>query len=129
VLTPQPSTTSSPNNETPAAATLLQIWWTRCPEAFRVARDVLGEVAGFSIMTNSGRHDPRCFADDPVVANWLDHLRRDPIPASQELLLIRRWLTREAGFGPCAAQAACWRDLKRMYMELRPSLRRNYCGS
>jgi hypothetical protein len=113
-------------HETPTAAALLRVWWARCPDAFRVARDAYGEVAGFIIMTNSGRHNPRGFADDPVVANWLDHLRRDPIPASQEVLLIRRWLTREAGDGPCAAQAACWRDLKRMYMELRPSLRRNY---
>jgi Transcriptional regulatory protein, C terminal len=77
-------------------------------------------------MTTSGRHDPLRFADDPVVEGWLQHLRREPIPASQELLLIRRWLTREAGDGPCGAQAACWRDLKRAYMELRPRLRRNY---
>ena len=59
----------------------------------------------------SGRHDPRGFADDPVVEGWLQHLRREPIPASQELLLIRRWLTREAGDGPCGAEAACWRAL------------------
>ncbi len=113
-------------HETPAAAALLRRWWARWPDAFRVARDPYGEVAGFIIMTSSGRHDPRQFADDPVVANWLDHLRSDPIPPTQEVLLIRRWLTRDAGDGPCPAQAACWRDLKRMYMELRPSLRRNY---
>jgi hypothetical protein len=113
-------------HETPSAAALLQRWWVRCPVAFRVARDPHGEVAGLIIMINSGRQDPRQVEDDPVVANWLDHLRRDPIPASQEVLLIRRWLSREAGDGPCAAQAACWRDLKRMYMELRPRLRRNY---
>jgi hypothetical protein len=91
-------------HETPAAAKLLRMWWVRCPEAFRVARDGYGELAGFIIMTNSGRHDPRRFTDDPVVVNWLDHLRQNPIPASQEVLLIRRWLTREAGDGPCAAQ-------------------------
>ena len=113
-------------HEPPTAADLLRRWWARCPEAFRVARDQQGEVAGFIIMTTSGRHDPRGFADDPVVDGWLQHLRREPIPASQELLLIRRWLTREAGDGPCGAQAACWRDLKRAYMELRPRLRRNY---
>jgi AAA ATPase domain len=113
-------------HEPPTAADLLRRWWTRCPEAFRVARDQQGQVAGFIIMTTSGRHDPLRFADDPVVEGWLQHLRREPIPASQELLLIRRWLTREAGDGPCGAQAACWRDLKRAYMELRPRLRRNY---
>jgi hypothetical protein len=91
-----------------------------------VARDQQGRVAGFTIMTTSGRHHPREFADDPMVAGWLRHLRRQPIPASQELLLIRRWLTREAGDGPCAVQGAFWLDLKRTYMELRPRLRRNY---
>jgi hypothetical protein len=113
-------------HEPPTAADLLRRWWARCPESFRVARDQQGGVAGFIIMTTSGKHDPRSFADDPVVEGWLQHLRREPIPASQELLLIRRWLTREAGDGPCGAQAACWRDLKRAYMELRPRLRRNY---
>jgi hypothetical protein len=113
-------------HETPTAAAWLRQWWARWPDAFRVARNAYGEVAGFIIMTSSKRHDPRKFANDPVVASWLDHLRRDPIPASQEVLLIRRWLAKEAGDGPCPAQAACWRDLKRMYMELRPSLRRNY---
>ena len=35
-----------------------------------------GGVAGFIIMTNSGRHDPRKFADDPVVlAGRGDHLQ------------------------------------------------------
>ncbi|HZD71129.1 MAG TPA: winged helix-turn-helix domain-containing protein [Actinomycetes bacterium] len=113
-------------HEPPTAADLLRRWWTRCPDTFRVARDQHGQVAGFIIMAPSGRYDPRRFADDPVVDGWLQHLRRDPIPASQEILMIRRWLTREAGDGPCGAQAACWRDLKRGYMELRPRLRRNY---
>jgi hypothetical protein len=78
------------------------------------------------IITTSGRLDPRRVADDPVVAGWLEHLHREPIPASQELLLLRRWLTRETGDRPCGAQAACWLDLKRTYMQLRPRLRRNY---
>ena len=65
-------------HEPPTAADLLRRWWARCPEAFRVARDQQGEVAGFIIMTTSGRHDPRGFADDPVVDGWLQHLRREP---------------------------------------------------
>jgi len=113
-------------HEPPAAAELLRSWWSRCPEAFRVARDRHGAVAGFSIITTSGRIDLRKFAYDPVVASWLEHLRQNPIPPSQELLLIRRWLTWEAGDGPCEAQASMWLDLKRTYMELRPHLRRNY---
>jgi DNA-binding response OmpR family regulator len=42
------------------------------------------------------------------------------------LLMLRRWLTWDAGDGPCEAQAALWLDLKRTYMQLRPRLRRNY---
>jgi hypothetical protein len=44
-------------------------------------------------------------------------------------LLLRRWLTREAGDGPGEVQGAFWLDLKRTYMELRPRLRRNYATS
>lgn len=113
-------------HEPPLAAEMLRTWWSRCPDAFRVARDSRGDVAGFSIITTSGRTEPRRFAHDPVVAMWLDHLRDHRIAPNQEVLLIRRWLTWEAGDTPCEAQASMWLDLKRIYMELRPRLRRNY---
>jgi hypothetical protein len=113
-------------HEPPTAARLLSAWWSRCPDAFRVARNARGEVAGFSIITTSGRTDPRRFAHDPVVAMWLKHLAEHPIGPGQEVLLIRRWLTWDAGDGPCEAQASMWLDLKRIYMQLRPRLRRNY---
>ncbi len=113
-------------HEPPTAARLLRAWWSRSPDAFRVARNARGEVAGFSIITTSGRTDPHRFAHDPVVAMWLEHLAEHPIGAGQEVLLIRRWLTWDAGDGPCEAQASMWLDLKRIYMQLRPRLRRNY---
>ncbi len=113
-------------HEPPEAAELLRSWWSRCPDAFRVARDGQGEVAGFSIITTSGRTDPKRLAYDPVVGMWLAHMRKNPIPPSQEALLIRRWLTWEAGDKPSPAQASMWLDLKRIYMGLRPHLRRNY---
>lgn len=112
--------------EPPTSADLLRSWWRRRPDTFRVARDTSGAVAGFFILTPSDRLDLRIFADDPVVAGWLDHLARDPIPASQTLLLGRRWLTWDAGEGLSPPQAAFWLDLKRYYMALRPRLRRNY---
>jgi hypothetical protein len=114
-------------HEPPDGAALLRAWSSVCPSAFRVARDWRGQVAGFSIITTTGRTDPRRLAHDPVVAMWLAHLRDNPIPPSQEALLIRRWLTwGEAGDEPCEAQASMWLDLKRTYMALRPRLRRNY---
>lgn len=112
--------------EPPTSGDLLRSWWRRRPDVFRVARDTNGAVAGFFIMATSEQVDLRTFAHDPVVAGWLSHLERNPIPASQHVLLGRRWLTWEAGEGLCEAQAAFWLDLKRTYMSLRPRLRRNY---
>src|SRR5262249_58119177 len=36
---------------------------------------------------------------------------------------VRRSLDRSTGEGPSSGQAACWLDIKRTYMELRPQLR------
>jgi class 3 adenylate cyclase len=44
----------------------------------------------------------------------------------ERVLFFRRWLDRAAGDLPSAAQAACWLDVKRTYMELRYELRRLY---
>jgi len=41
-------------------------------------------------------------------------------------LFIRRWLGKQDGERPSPVQAACWLDIKRHYMELRPRLRRVY---
>jgi Transcriptional regulatory protein, C terminal len=42
------------------------------------------------------------------------------------VLFVRLVLTRDAGEAPGPAQAALWVDAKRVYMELRPDLRRVY---
>lgn len=65
-------------HEPPDGAALLRAWSSVCPYAFRVARDWRGQVAGFSIITTTGRTDPRRLAHDPVVAMWLAHLRDNP---------------------------------------------------
>jgi len=44
----------------------------------------------------------------------------------ERVLFLRRWLARTTGELPSPAQAACWLDIKRTYMELRPHLRRLY---
>ena len=113
-------------HEPPEAADLLRIWWERHPTAFRIARGVDGGVAGFSIITTATSAEVHQHAWDPIATMWLDHLAEHPIPPSQVVILIRRWLTWEHGELPCEAQASLWLDLKRTYMELRPRLRRNY---
>ena len=45
---------------------------------------------------------------------------------NEKVLFLRRWLSREEGESPSPVQAACWLDIKRTYMELRPNLRRVY---
>lgn len=115
-------------HEHPPAARLIEQWWNVDRGAFRVARDGDGRAAGFSIIT-SNVEDLKRLSDDPVVALWLDHLRQSRLSAGQEALYLRRWLTREDGDSPSEAQAALWLDLKRMYMELRPRLRRIYSAT
>src|SRR5262249_3803718 len=58
--------------------------------------------------------------------SWREHLRRDPVPRGQRVLWNRRWLSEKDGEQRSAVQAACWLDIKRAYMELRPELRRLY---
>jgi Transcriptional regulatory protein, C terminal len=64
--------------------------------------------------------------DDPVVRQWVEHLRDERIPRGEPVLGLRRWLDIDHGEDPCASQAACWLDVKRTYMQLRPNLRRIY---
>ena len=112
-------------HEQPRAEGLIEQWWRLHPGTFRVARDADGAVAGFSIITSSVE-DLQRLEGDPVVATWLKHLTQSPLSAAQEALYLRRWLAWDDGDAPSEAQAALWLDLKRMYMELRPHLRRIY---
>jgi len=106
-----------------AAADVIQLWIEKMPEAFYVARDQEGMVAGFYHMFES-KADAVALVDDPVVQQWLLHLRDNP--AEGRALFLRRWLSRDDGERPSAVQAACWLDIKRTYMEMRPDLRRVY---
>ncbi len=113
-------------HEPPEAASQLASWWDEEPTTFSVVRDRDGVVTGFfSLLSTAHIQRPRTFAD-PIVAAWAKHLRDNPVPKGQVVLGLRRWLDAERGELPCAAQAACWLDVKRAYMALRPALRRMY---
>ncbi|HTI34528.1 MAG TPA: adenylate/guanylate cyclase domain-containing protein, partial [Miltoncostaea sp.] len=109
-----------------AGADLIRRWWDGHPHAFHVARDRAGEVAAFHILTEPGDVDEELAAADPVVAAWADHLRRAPVPDGGRVLFLRRWLGRETGEAVTPQVAACFLDVKRAYMELRPRLERLY---
>jgi hypothetical protein len=101
-------------------------WWDVAPQCFSVVRDRRGDVAG-SFMLVSGRLLHGCpVPGDAVTADWTRHLRDHPLPHGQLALGLRWWLDADHGESPFASQAACWLDVERTCMALRPALRRVY---
>ena len=116
----------SRRHEGPAAAALLERWQQDAPQMFSVVRERDGGVAGFFALVDGGMLHPSLVAGDPVLEAWTRDLHDRPLPKGQLALGLRRWLDEERGERPCASQAACWLDVKRTYMALRPALRRMY---
>ena len=101
-------------------------WWARHPETFSVARSRDGKVAAFYFIFEPAHVQQELLTEDPLTAAWWLHLRQNPVARGERVLFLRRWLVRGTGEAPSPAQGACWLDIKRTYMELRPSLRRLY---
>jgi Transcriptional regulatory protein, C terminal len=110
----------------PASASVMEAWWRLAPEAFRVLRDRQDTVSGFYNVCEIDRVSHRLVEEDPMLARCWDHLRRNPVPRGQRVLFSRAWLSRDYGEAPSPVQAASWLDIKRIYMEMRPTLRRIY---
>jgi hypothetical protein len=108
------------------SAKCLCAWWTAAPEAFFVVRDQAGKTVGFYCLCEAANVCESVVRQDPVVSGWLAHLREDPLPKSATALFLRRWLSEGEGEQPSAIQAACWLDIKRTYLALRPRLQRVY---
>jgi DNA-binding winged helix-turn-helix (wHTH) protein len=113
-------------HEPDASAEQLVSWWEQSPQHFVVVRDRNGRVAGFSIVFEPDDVPYGAIEADPVTRSWREHLRRDPVPRGQRVLWNRRWLSEDDGEQRSSVQAACWLDIKRAYMEMRPELRRLY---
>lgn len=111
---------------TPSWAAIMATWWGLAPDAFRVVRDRLDAVVGFCIVCELDRVSHRLVGEDPMLAMCWDHLRRHPVPRDQRVLLNRAWVSRDFGEAPSPVQAASWLDTKRIFMEMRPTLRRIY---
>lgn len=101
-------------------------WWERAPQAFQSVRDQTGRTTGFYAMFDPATIDMRGIDDDPLVGKWWAHLHRAPIAARERALFCLRWMSDDTGEAPSPEQAASWLDIKRSYMQLRPSLRRVY---
>jgi hypothetical protein len=113
----------SARHEPPAAVALTQFWLDRVPQAFFVARNSESGVSGYYCSLDSRRVVWEDVSQDPVTRAWWQDLEEAGRP---QALFLRRWLSLEHGEVPSPVQAACWLDLKRSYLELRPHLRRVY---
>jgi hypothetical protein len=112
--------------EPPASIAVIDAWWRLAPDAFRVARDRQGAVAGFQVYCEIDRLSHRLLESDPVLRHCWAHVRSHPVPRGQRVLLTRIMISRDTDESPSPVQAAAWLDLKQRYMELRPNLRRLY---
>ena len=103
------------------AAAAFASTWRLHRASCHVARDAAGQVAGVAQVLRPGELARGVIDRDPVLARWAQHL-----PAADDrarALWARRILDRDVDEQPSAAQAAAWLDIKRLYLELRPSLR------
>lgn len=108
------------------AASLIKKWWDRYPDTFSVAKTRDGKIAGFYLIFEPNDIEREHLLDDPLTTAWLKHLNENSVADHERVLFLRRWLARSTGEAPSPVQGACWLDIKRAYMALRPSLRRLY---
>ncbi|MEN8165071.1 MAG: winged helix-turn-helix domain-containing protein [Acidobacteriota bacterium] len=113
-------------HEGPAAASILDDWWRCLPQSFHVVRNRNGSVVAFYCMCEARELTSEIKVKDPIAAAWSRHLGTLPGQDSVRTLFLRRWLSEKSGEAPSSEQAACWLDIKRTYMELRPDLRQVY---
>jgi hypothetical protein len=99
----------------------LEQWWRSHPDSFFVVRDEQGGVQGFYLAIVASKVHTDVLARDPLAASWARDLPRSEDRAAT--LWVRRTLDRDTGEAPSSGQAACWLDIKRTYLELRPRLR------
>nr|MBC8365900.1 winged helix-turn-helix transcriptional regulator [bacterium] len=108
-----------------SAAELLALL-EKVPSAFSVVRGEQLECLGFYVAFDPSEIDVDVLMADSSSASWMEHLNSDPLPEGKRAFFIRRWLSDEHGESPSEIQAACWLDIKRTYMEMRPQLQRVY---
>lgn len=112
--------------EPPESCRLIKLWWQHHPESFNIVKSPDGLVQAFYILFESDKVNHSVIEHDPFTSAWLRHLSDNPVAKEERVLFCRRWLDRKNGEIPTPATSACFLDIKRVYMELRPSLRRIY---
>jgi len=105
---------------------LIELWWQHHPEVFNIVKTPEGQTQAFYVLFESNKVNHSILEHDPFTSAWLKHLADHPVAEGERVLFCRRWLDRKSGEIPTPAVSACFLDTKRVYMELRPSLRRIY---
>ncbi len=113
-------------HERPSAAAAIAQWWQAVPDSFYAMRDDRGELAGFYMAAELLSLRGRAPESDPAMKQLQRHLQAHPLAENETALFLRRWLNRSDGESPSAVQAACWLDVKRFHLALRPRIRRCY---
>lgn len=104
-----------------------QHWYSHAPDTFHSVKDKNNAVVGFYCLINPALVSDNLIKQDPVTAAWCLHNQENNNQGdAQQALFIRRWLSINEGESPSAIQAACWLDIKRSYLTMRPKLRRVY---
>jgi hypothetical protein len=112
--------------EPPESVVIYEDWWRRLPGAFWTARDGAGRVAGFTAAIQITEIPRTLFDADPLARIWRDDVRRSPVPRGQRILCIRGYMANPEDPDSALVVAALILNMKRIYMELRPELRRVY---
>lgn len=112
--------------EPPESFRLIKLWWQHHPETFSIVKSPDGQTQAFYILFEPNNISRSILEQDPFTLAWLIHLADNPVAEGERVLFCRRWLDRISGENPTPAVSACFLDTKRVYMELRPSLRRIY---
>jgi hypothetical protein len=110
----------------PEEASALSLWWERKPRFFRVCRDPDGRARGYLIAVPGNGVDEEIMAADPIAAAWAEDMAANG--SRDRSLLLRRVLDIDDGEGNSASRGPLGLDVKRTYVEMRPTLRYIYLG-
>ncbi|GEA52592.1 hypothetical protein VIN01S_33960 [Vibrio inusitatus NBRC 102082] len=109
------------------ALSLYEHWWRKHINAFHCVKNTQGQIVGFYCLLKTTEILAHQLNDDPITKAWVTHLNQTVTQdCSAEHIFIRRWLSLDKGESLSGVQAACWLDIKRIYLEMRPQLKRVY---
>jgi hypothetical protein len=113
-------------HEGPDVSSFFLSWWKQAPQIFRSVRDNDGVVVGFYGVFQPTAVPLPYVRDDHVFGLWWQHLQDSPVAPEEKVLFAHLSLSRDFGEAPSPVDAACALDIKSLYMQLRPHLRRIY---